>query len=43
MLAKQMVRAMEALPDSITEYKTMAGFYDVALQYLQQCAAQNIA
>lgn len=42
LLAKQLVQAMEALPDSIIKYKTMAGFYDVALQYLQQCAAQNI-
>jgi hypothetical protein len=38
-LAKQMVQAMETLPDSITKYKTMAGFYDVALQYLRRCAA----
>ncbi|KAG0555879.1 hypothetical protein KC19_11G010200 [Ceratodon purpureus] len=40
-LAKQMVRAMQSLPDSIAKYKTMAGFYDVALEYLQRCAAQS--
>jgi hypothetical protein len=38
-----MVRALEALPDSIAKYKTMAGFYDVALKYLQDCAAQPLA
>lgn len=40
-LAKELVRAMQTLPDSITKYKTMAGFYDVALEYLQRCAAQT--
>jgi len=41
-LAKQMVQALEALPDSITKYKTMAGFYDVALKYLRDCADQTL-
>jgi hypothetical protein len=29
---------MEALPESIYKYKTMAGFYNVALEYLEKCA-----
>jgi len=37
-LAAKMVRAMEALPESIYKYKTMAGFYNVALEYLEKCA-----
>jgi len=43
MLAQQMVRALETLPESITKYKTMAGFYDVALQYLRECASRPVA
>lgn len=42
MLAQQMVRALETLPKSITMYKTMAGFYDVALQYLRECASRPV-
>lgn len=40
LLAQQLVRALETLPESITKYKTMAAFYDVALRYLRQCASQ---
>lgn len=39
-LAQQMVRALETLPESITRYKTMAGFYDIALNYLRECASR---
>lgn len=42
LLAQQMVRALETLPESITKYKTMAGFYDVALQYLRECASRPV-
>lgn len=42
LLAHQMVRALETLPESITKYKTMAGFYDVALQYLRECASRPV-
>ena len=42
MLAQQMVRAVETLPESITKYKIMAGFYDVALQYLRECASRPV-
>ena len=42
MLAQQMVRAVETLPQSITKYKTMGGFYDVALQYLRACASRPV-
>ena len=37
-LAAKMVRALEALPESLYKYKTMAGFYNVALEYLEKCA-----
>ncbi len=37
-LAAEMVKALEALPKSISNYKTMAGYYHLALNYLQKCA-----
>lgn len=41
-VAKQVAQALEVLPTAMTKYKTMTGFYDVALKYLQDCAAQTL-
>lgn len=41
-VAKQVAQALEVLPTVMTKYKTMTGFYDVALKYLQDCAAQTL-
>ncbi|CAM6093039.1 unnamed protein product [Calypogeia fissa] len=37
-LAAKMVQGLRAFPEPISKYKTMASYYHLALEYLQQCA-----